>query len=238
MSANAFREDELVSRKVKVGNEWQTRIFPVVGGRLRLAHEENGSVKTEMVSWDGQYAIFKCAAITTKGEFVGYGTANSQRDARLAESLIELAETRSIARALRFAGYGLEYTGAEEVSHVPGNEADQERTGGKEMPRVVPDGKGNEKLAQRCTNYVTFPAENTEAQDCAPAASESKSQHCGIGRATTAQVRALHALTRRARYGQDDIDSMLQPLNASTFQDLTREAASQLITYLQQEVAA
>ena len=30
-----FLESELIHRKVKVGNEWQTRIFPVVGGRLR-----------------------------------------------------------------------------------------------------------------------------------------------------------------------------------------------------------
>ena len=65
------------------------------------------SFQPEMVNWNGQYAIFKCSAITNKGQFVGYGTANSQRDARLAESLVELAETRSIARALRFAGLGL-----------------------------------------------------------------------------------------------------------------------------------
>jgi len=44
MSTNGFREDELVSRRVKVGNEWQTRTFPVVGGRLRLAHEQNDSL--------------------------------------------------------------------------------------------------------------------------------------------------------------------------------------------------
>ena len=43
----------------------------------------------------------------------------AQRDTRLAESLIELAEKRSIARALRFAGYGVEYAGPEEVLHVP-----------------------------------------------------------------------------------------------------------------------
>ena len=91
-----------------------------------LAHEENQNLnlQTEMVSWDGQYAIFKCSAVTSKGQFVGYGTANSQRDARLAESLIELAETRSVARALRFAGFGLEFTGAEEVSHVAATEAE------------------------------------------------------------------------------------------------------------------
>ena len=115
MSTNGFREDELVSRKVKIGNEWQTRVFPIIGGRLRLAHEENQNLnlQTEMVSWDGQFAIFKCLAVTGKGQFVGYGTANIQRDARLAESLVELAETRSVARALRFAGFGLEFTSAE-----------------------------------------------------------------------------------------------------------------------------
>jgi hypothetical protein len=92
----------------------------VVGSRLRLAHEQNESLslQTEMVNWDRQYAIFKCCAVTSKGRFIGYGTANSQRDARLAESLVELADTRSVARALRFAGYGLEYCGAEEISHI------------------------------------------------------------------------------------------------------------------------
>jgi len=38
MGTNGFREDELVSRRVKVGNEWQTKVFPIIGGRLRLAH--------------------------------------------------------------------------------------------------------------------------------------------------------------------------------------------------------
>ena len=50
-----FLESELIHRKVKVDNEWQTRTFPVVGGRLRLAHEQNDSLslQTEMVNWDG-----------------------------------------------------------------------------------------------------------------------------------------------------------------------------------------
>jgi hypothetical protein len=57
MNTNGFREDELITRKVN----GQTRVFPVVGGRLRLAHEENQTLnlQTEMVSWDRQYAIFK-----------------------------------------------------------------------------------------------------------------------------------------------------------------------------------
>jgi hypothetical protein len=215
MGTNGFREDELVHRKVKVGNEWQTKVFPIIGGRLRLAHEENRNLnlQTEMVSWDGQYAIFKCSAVTNKGQFVGYGTANSQRDARLAESLVELAETRSVARALRFAGFGLEFTGAEEVSHVPAGEPEKEQTGNKGRAAVFPEGNGNGKA-------------------------ESKASNDAIGRATQAQCRALYALTKRAQYQDQDIESMLRPMNAATFQELTRESASQLITYLQTEVAA
>jgi hypothetical protein len=220
MSANGFREDELITRKVN----GQSRVFPVVGGRLRLAHEENEtlSLQTEMVTWDGQYAVFRCRAVTAKGDFVGYGTANTQRDARLAESLIELAETRSIARALRFAGYGLEYCGAEEVSHVIETEPEQQQISHKNQQKIFEGEKQEAKLAQRCAN-----SEN-----------ETKPPRMGTDRATQAQCRALYALTRKARYTEEDIASLLGPLNASTFQELTRESASQLISYLQTEVAA
>ncbi len=226
MGTNGFREDELVSRKVKVGNEWQTRVFPVVGGRLRLAHEENQNLnlQTEMVSWDGQYAIFKCRAVTSKGDYVGYGTANSQRDSRLAESLIELAETRSIARALRFAGYGMEFTSAEEVSHVAAAEPEKEQTTNKAVEPVFPEDNNNGKQESKPSNGA--------------AGEISKPQGCGNGKATQAQVRALFALTRKANYRDEDVQSLINPFNASRFEDLPREAASQLIGYLQTEVAA
>ncbi len=158
---------------------------------------------------------------------MGYGTANSQRDARLAESLIELAETRSVARALRFAGFGLEFTGAEEVSHVTGTEAETEQTSNKKPERVFDQGNGNSKAGTKASSDAIDPADNG-----------SKPLNGGIGKATQAQCRALYALTKRANYRDQDIDSMLSPLNASTFQDLSRESASQLITYLQTEVAA
>lgn len=210
MSANGngqFREEELVSRRVKIGNEWQTRVFPVVGGRLRLAHEENDdlSLATEMVSWDGQYAVFRCSAETRKGRFIGYGTANAQRDTRLADSLVELAETRSIARALRFAGYGMEYTGLEEVMHVP-------ETLNKEPEAAGGGGNGN----------------------CKP---EAKAQS-GTNRATQAQIRALYALSRKAQYHEEDITNMITPFEVSRFEDLPKKAASELISYLQTEVAS
>jgi hypothetical protein len=231
MSANGFREDEFVSRKVKVGQEWQTRVFPVVGGRPRLAHEENQNLnlQTEMVSWDGQYAIFKCSAVTGKGQFVGYGTANAQRDARLAESLIELAETRSVARALRFAGFGLEFTGAEEVSHVAAAEPEREQTVSKEPERVFPQGNGNGKTGTKTSSAAIDPSSEGNG---------SRTSTGAPGPATQAQVRALYALTKRARYEEEDIASMLAPFEVSRFEDLSREAASKLIGYLQQEVAA
>ncbi len=67
---------------------------------------------------------------------------------------------------------------------------------------------------------------------------ETKSTNNGNGPATQAQCRALYALTKRGNYSEKDIESMLRPFNASTFQDLTRESASQLISSLQTEVAA
>jgi hypothetical protein len=239
MGTNGFREDELISRKLN----GQTRVFPVVGGRLRLAHEENQNLnlQTEMVSWDGQYAIFKCSAVTSKGQFVGYGTANSQRDARLAESLIELAETRSVARALRFAGFGLEFTGAEEVSHVAAGEAEKEQSSNKERAPMFSQGNGIGKDkgttgAQHCAMDRAESKASSDAID--PGGNGTKAQSFGNGRATQAQCRALYALTKRAQYTDQDIESMLGPLNAANFQDLSRESASQLITYLQTEVAA
>jgi hypothetical protein len=247
MGTNGFRDDELISRKLN----GQTKVFPVVGGRLRLAHEENQNLnlQTEMVSWDGQYAIFKCSAVTNKGQFVGYGTANSQRDARLAESLIELAETRSVARALRFAGFGLEFTGAEEVSHVAGTEAETGQISNKKPERVFDQGNGNSKAETKASSdAIDRPSEGNGSKGQGGPIEKPHSngttshgptpQSCGNGRATQAQCRALYALTKTAQYTDQDIEAMLRPMSASTFQELSRESASQFITYLQTEVAA
>jgi hypothetical protein len=225
MSANGFREEELITRNMN----GQTRVFPVVGGRLRLAHEENEtlSLQTEMVNWDGQYAVFRCCALTSKGEFVGYGTANHQRDARLSESLIELAETRSIARALRFAGYGMEFCGAEEVAHVMETEPVGERNQCKGTQKVSPRHDGKSKA-------------DTEAPHDATVRSNDgpRPEHHRNGLATQAQCRALYALTKKARYTEQDVEQLLGPLQVNSFQDLPRQEASRLISYLQTEVAA
>jgi hypothetical protein len=113
------------------------------------------------------------------------------------------------------------------VSHVVAAEPEKEQTTNKEPATVFPEGNGNGK--DRGT---------TGAQHCALDKPASKASSDAIGRATQAQCRALYALTKRANYAEQDIESLLRPMNAATFQELTRESASQLITYLQTEVAA
>ena len=142
-----FLESELIHRKVKVGNEWQTRTFPVVGGRLRILHENNDhlGIQTEIIRLEPDFVVVQAAVESQRGKFNGTGTASGQRDAKLADSLVELAETRAIARALRFGGIGVEYTGAEEVSHVAGAEPEREQSRSKAPAPVFPDGNGNGK---------------------------------------------------------------------------------------------
>jgi hypothetical protein len=222
-ASNGFREDELVCRRQKINGEWVENYFPRVGGRLRLAHEQNDQlgIQTEVVRFDENLAVVKATVATAKGSFCGFGTASAQRDARLADSLLELAETRSIARALRFSGYGVEYTGAEEVSHVmPDPEPAAGRTESR-GPRPVPE----------TTEQPDQPETRTQVQP-------KPNGNGNSGKATQAQCRALYALTKRAHYTQADIDGMLSSMGAKSFEDLTRETASRLISSIQTEIAA
>jgi hypothetical protein len=108
-----FKAEELITKRGKS--------YPVVGGRLRIAHEDNEtlSISTELIQYDPMVqAVVKAKLTTTKGVFTAFGASSCAKDEKLVDSLLELAETRSIARALRFAGYGVEYTGVEEIGDV------------------------------------------------------------------------------------------------------------------------
>jgi len=117
-----FREDKIAHIKHfdKQRQEWVVNPHPKVGGRLRLAHEGNEalSIETDIVKYDGNTAVVSAVVSATKGHFKGIGMASVERDKTLAPAILELAETRAIARALRFAGYGVEYCSAEEVSYL------------------------------------------------------------------------------------------------------------------------
>lgn len=118
---NSFKNDELV----KV----QGKSFPVVGGRLRLAHDENKllSIETSVLYYNDESTVVHAHVKTEKGTFAGLGNASAKRDRKLANAILELAETRAIARALRFAGYGVEYTGYEEVTDSKAITAEDEQ---------------------------------------------------------------------------------------------------------------
>ena len=120
---NSFKNDELV----KV----QGKSFPVVGGRLRLAHDENKllSIETSVLYYNDESTVVHAHVKTEKGTFAGLGNASAKRDRKLSNAILELAETRAIARALRFAGYGVEYTGYEEVTVIDskGSNAEEEK---------------------------------------------------------------------------------------------------------------
>ena len=106
---NNFNGKELVDLKGKM--------YPVVGGRLRLAHEAGEiSISTDIVEYKHlELAVVKAVVTSGKNSACGHGLASKNSDSRLIDSLLELAETRAIARALRFVGYGVEYTGHEEM---------------------------------------------------------------------------------------------------------------------------
>lgn len=221
MNANGvFREDELVLRKQNVNGEWVESYFPKVGGRLRVAHEQNErlGIQTEVIRFDDTCAVVKATVTTMKGAFCGLGTASAQRDQRLADSLLELAETRSIARGLRFSGYGVEYTSAEEVSHV--------------MPEAEPNGVRNESKDHK----PVFDPQENQGKPETKATVQPKNGNGG--KATGAQCRALYALSKKSQMGDEDLESVLRPLNAHRFEDLSIADASRLIQYFQTQAAA
>jgi hypothetical protein len=94
---NQFRGDEIVimSHVDKRTGEVVTRPYPKVGGRLRLAHEENGSlsISTEIIRYEENVAVVKAQATTSKGTFNGLGMASLERDQQIAPAILELAET-------------------------------------------------------------------------------------------------------------------------------------------------
>jgi hypothetical protein len=67
------------------------------------------------------------------------GMTNLGLFARL--SILEMAETRGIARALRFAGYGVEHCSAEEISHLENGNGAQPPAKEKNHYPEPPSGK-------------------------------------------------------------------------------------------------
>ena len=142
-NGNQFREDEILVLEQLRDGKMVKNIFPKIGGRLRLAHEENEqlSISTEIIRYDENLAVVKAVISTMKGTFPGLGMASVERDHSIAPAILELAETRAIARSLRFSGYGVEYCSAEEVSHL-------QNGGGSSPPDEGPQPKPSQEGPQ------------------------------------------------------------------------------------------
>jgi len=177
-NGNQFRDDEIVimTHWDKKEEKWVKSIYPKVGGRLRLAHEDNQqlSITTEIVRYDESLAVVRAVTTSMKGSFPGLGMASVERDLTIAPAILELAETRAIARSLRFAGYGVEYCFAEEVSHLQngGDSAppddkpqtkspqevqkggDGEKTGSGDNRGDGGSGNGNSRITNKQLNYA------------------------------------------------------------------------------------
>jgi hypothetical protein len=166
-NGNGFRDDEIVfmNHWDKREKKWIQSVFPKIGGRLRLAHDANEtlSITTSIVRYDEETAVVAAIVETIKGAFHGIGMASTERDERIAPAILELAETRSIARSLRFAGYGVEYCSAEEVSHLgngasPQDEASEPPTEPSTKNRKGGNGKGkdntNRRISNKQLNYI------------------------------------------------------------------------------------
>jgi hypothetical protein len=209
---NLFREDEIVimSHVDKRTGEVVTRPYPKVGGRLRLAHEENGnlSISTEIIRYEENVAVVRAQATTSKGTFNGLGMASFERDQRIAPAILELAETRAIARSLRFAGYGVEYCSAEEVSHLE-NGGPIEQTG--ESPVQDHDDKGSQKPEKEGENNGKNP------QDA---------------RLTSKQLNYLKRLARDRRMTDKELRTKTMEDYKKQPEYLTKREASELIDQL------
>jgi hypothetical protein len=170
-NGNQFREDEIIILEQLWDGKMVKNIFSKIGGRLRLAHEENDqlSITTEIIKYDSNLAVVKAVSSTMKGNFPGLGMSSVERDHSIAPAILELAETRAIARSLRFAGYGVEYCSAEEISHLEnGNAKPPVITEGKEDPPKEPPktpaegkpsnggngGNGDARISNKQINYV------------------------------------------------------------------------------------
>jgi hypothetical protein len=206
---NLFREDEIVimSHVEKRTGEVVTRPYPKVGGRLRLAHEENGNlnISTEIIRYEENVAVVRALATTKKGYFNGLGMASLERDQKIAPAILELAETRAIARSLRFAGYGVEYCSAEEVSHLE-NGGPIEQTG--ESTVQDRDDKASEEPARE---------------------DENDGQNTQDARLTSKQLNYLKRLARDRRMTEKELRTKTMENYQKQPEYLSKKEASELI---------
>ena len=83
-NGNQFRDDEIIvlDQLRRDGEKWVKSIHPKIGGRLRLAHEQNQqiSITTEIIRYDESVAVVRAVTTTMKGSFPGVEMASVEKD--------------------------------------------------------------------------------------------------------------------------------------------------------------
>ena len=233
-STNGFRDEECVvlSHYDKREGKWIETVFPKVGGRLRLAHEDNEklSITSEVVQYDQSVAVVRVNVNTRKGDFSGIGMASLERDQRIAPAILELAETRAIARALRFAGYGVEFCSAEEITHL-----ENESSAGAPVNEPAPESTPKSKPGSRSNGSIGGNGRNGGSEnrtDNTPNSSTGGNGKDPSGRLTNKQLGYIVNLGKRLGLSSKDLD----PRAVSTFgvrmAHLSVKQASEFIEYL------
>jgi len=233
-----FKEDEIayIRRWDKELNDYISNPYPKIGGRLRLAHEDNEvlSIETEIVRYDEQIAVVSAVSTTAKGCFKGIGMASVQRDEKIAPAILELAETRAIARALRFAGYGVEYCSAEEVSHLAngnGNNGNGHSTEPNQNDSLPARGNRNDNYNGGNGNNLTAGNRNGGNSNSLPTGGNRNGAN-GNGRLTSKQYKYLMKLNSEKSRSAAELDQQCLERYGTVAQYLTKADASAFIEHL------
>ena len=108
-NGNQFRDDEIIILEQLRDGKQVKSIHPKIGGRLRLAHEQNQqiSITTEIIRYDENVAVVKCVTTTMKGNFPGFDTSSIERDHSIAPAILKLSETSAGGRPANGSDPGL-----------------------------------------------------------------------------------------------------------------------------------
>ena len=197
------------------------RTFALFAGLLDAAHREGlKSIETQLLQIGAednhQTWLFRAVVVTDKGTYTGHGDANpSNVNGAMLKVLPRMAETRSIARALRFA-VNAEVAALEEL-----DEEEAEHSAPRPAPRPAP-------TPQPPTGIAPPSREPTPIQNGTPR------QMAADSLSTPAQVRAIYSIARdQHNMSEDDIEDRARTLFGAPPAELTRRQASELISSLQ-----
>ncbi len=202
----------------------QGKPFVLMAGLLDLAHQDGLDLiethQTQVASDDnGMIHIFRAIAHTQRGTFTGHGSAGPANVSRIMLThTLELAETRAIGRALRFAT-NIGMTTFEELGDdAIGSDLDEDRS-------VSKGGLPSE------------PPPRSEPVRPPPPIPDRRPDNVNL--VTPAQVRAIYAIAKdKHGFSESQIEEQCTALFGVRPSELSRRQASDFITNIQGRASA